>query len=462
MTLPEQVLVADWGIRGDKRVVYRVNVAKRYVTRLNPPEGGWCTVRLVDTAVQLGGSVLVLIDVAIGLPLGLFNAMREACGHANIGHFMDFLRAHLPGEWLGDVHFQENWSVRTPYIHVPPGNGALTGFENAASEFGVCLRRAIDQVTGGRSPLILSGIPGTVGSGSRNVIRSLGNVDVKMVATWPFDGPLAELLASGRVIVGEIYPRALYGHALLDLLPHERYLLAIGKTKGYIRDAAIDILQGLQWHQELNVKLSPELMQRARANEDEFDTYLSSLGILRLLLENVPLDALRTHVGEQGQPLLDNIAEGGMLGVLATQLDHGQRAFVASPSAAPGQCELAGRENPRGAMLQDRPMGPWVRVSRGIIDNAARHQNNRQIAFSGLPKGTTDAPVWVELLCEGREYMLTIMDTTSCFRSHQVATAEDFDSLYDLLSARPDERVAVELIEDRPADGEDLTEGNVG
>src|SRR5205823_405273 len=116
-------------------------------------------------------------------------------------------------------------------------------------------------------------------------IRALGNLDAKKEAIWPFDGPLAVLLASGRVVLGEIYPRALYGHALLDAPSDERCLVALGKTKGEIRTAAVAHLEGLQWHRVLNVALDHELIQRARDDEDDFDAYLSALGILRLLLE---------------------------------------------------------------------------------------------------------------------------------------------------------------------------------
>jgi len=222
--VPPHILVVDWGKEVGKRVAYLVEVAQRSVIPLNPPSGGWTIKGLVDAASQLGGPVLVLIDVAIGLPLSLFKAMRDSCGRTEIGNFLDLLRAHLPGEWLGDVRRHVHWNVRTPYIHVPKGDGSLTDFKNKAAGFGVCLSRAIDLETGGRSPLILSGIPGTVGSGSRDVIGSLVGLDAKKTAVWPFDGPLDVLLASGRVVLGEIYPRALYGHVLLDAASHERCL----------------------------------------------------------------------------------------------------------------------------------------------------------------------------------------------------------------------------------------------
>lgn len=458
MTMPEQVLVADWSKDVIKRVTYRIDVAQSCVTRLTPPAGGWTINGLVDMASELGGSVLVLIDVAIGLPLSLFNAMRDLA-RTDIGHFLNLLRAQLPGEWLGDVRCHKNWDVRTPYIHVPKGVGSLFNFKDKAAKLGVCLHRAIDIETGGRSPLILSGIPGTVGSGSRDVIRGLGNLDAKKAAVWPFDGPLAVLLASGRVVLAEIYPRALYGHALLDAPSGERCLVSLGKTKGEIRNAAVVRLQRLQWHRVHNVELDGKLIQRACDDEDDFDAYLSALGILRLLLENVSLEdgSMRSRKCEQGRPLLDSIAEGGMLGVLATQLDLKQRAFVAPPTADTSDITDSEGAKRRAGRTRSHQSDPWVRVTQKSIDNAATHKNNRQISYSGLPSGAKNTPARVEIQYEGRPYALTINDTNACWRSHQISTAEDFDALYDLLSTNPNQCFPVELVQDRPPAGEDVS-----
>lgn len=328
---PKHFLLADWSKVVGKRVVYHVEVAQRSIIRLSPPANGWTTQGLVDAACQLGGSVMVLIDVAIGLPLSLFTVMRDSCKRTGVDHFINFLRTQPSGEWLCETRWHAQWSVRTPYIHVPKGSGSLMNFKKKAAELGVCFHRAIDRKTGGRSPLILSGIPGTVGSGSRDVIRALGGLDTDKVAIWPFDGTLAELLGSGRVVLGETYPRALYGHTLLDVPAGQRCLLALGKTKSDIRAAAVAVLERLQWHRRLKVALDKELLEQARSNEDDFDGYLSALGILRLLLEHVSLEdeTLRSRMYEPGQPLLDSIAEGGMLGVLATQLDLRQKSFIA-------------------------------------------------------------------------------------------------------------------------------------
>jgi hypothetical protein len=165
--------------------------------------------------------------------------------------------------------------------------------------------------------LILSGIPGTVGSGSRDVIGSLGRLNDKRAAIWPFDGKLDELLSVSRVVVGEFYPRSMYAHALLDIPSDKRCLLGLGKTKANVRHAAIDLLTGLQWHRDLGVLLDEELLERVRQDEEDFDAYSSALAILRMVMENAHLEdhTPRATSKESGRPLIDGVAEGGMLGV---------------------------------------------------------------------------------------------------------------------------------------------------
>jgi len=205
------------------------------------------------------------------------------------------------------------------------------------------------------------------------------------------------------------------------------------------------------------------LIQRARDNEDDFDASFSALGILRLLLENVSLEdySLRSRTGDQGRPLLDGIAEGGMLGVLANQFDRKQTAFAAPATADTPESTGSGGAKPRAARTSSRPRGPWVRVTSASIENAKKHSNYRQISFSGLlASDDKNPPAWVEIECEGRPYTLTIGDTTACWRSHQVSTAEDFDALYDLLSRTPDQCIPIELVEVRPPAGEAFAESN--
>lgn len=443
----EKILVADWGKEGDKRVAYQIDVPRRLISYLAPPKLGWTIEGLVDLASTISDSTLVLIDVAIGLPFGLFEAMRAEVDENKVGHLLALLRARPAGELLGEARRPEDWSVRKPYIHVPKGDGSLTAFRAAAEHHCVQLRRAIDLETGGRSPLILSGIPGTVGYGSRDLLERLGKLDAKHVAVWPFDGPLNALLETKRVILGEIYPRALYGHVLSDKSNDERARIAIGKGTAAIRAAAVVELELSAWHKHLEVPLHPDLLERARVSEDDFDAYFSAIGILRLLLEKVGLEdgSLRSRL-HGDRPVLDDIAEGGMLGITAAQLELRQQAFKIS--VANSESVNVSSSKMSGGQRISKP--PYVSITTQILDNVKKYQNSRQIALGQLRGGTKQAPLWMRILCEGIEYTLTSKDTTGFWASHQTFTREDFDALYRFLSDKPDQRIEVSLIEVSP------------
>lgn len=431
----EHIIVADWSKAIPKRVVYHLNVPQRCIKCLNPPPNGWSVQLIADTASQFGGRTLILFDVAIGFPRSLFNMIRTAVEPIRLANFSDFLRSELSDMYLGESQSHNDWGIHCPYIHVPSGNGALTLFTQRAQRMGVLLYREIDLKTKARSPLILSGIPGTVGSGSRDVLKGLRCLKRHDVSIWPFDGGLDLLLARDHLVIGEIYPRALYGHVLLDVSVNERCLIALGKTRDHIRDAAVAQLEGQQWHRELGVSLDQDLLQRARKDEDDFDAYFSSLGILRLLLENVPLEA---------SPLIDRVAEGGMLGVMAAQVELGQKAFVAKSSTSK-DTEIDSAVGARH--LPNSSDTPWVRVTSKVIEQVAKNRNHCQISFSGLPQGSKEKPTWVEIGCKGNTFTLTVKDTTACWRTHQVSTIDDFDLLYDLLLESPGQQVPVALVD---------------
>src|SRR5687768_7371091 len=106
-----------------------------------------------------------------------------------------------------------------------------------------------------------------------------------------------------------------------------------------------------------------------------------------------------------------------MLGVLATQLNLKPKAFGAVANAS----SATDIDRPTRRTRRN-PVRPWVRVTQDRLRYAVNSLNCRQIAFSGLPKGSNGLQTWVEFECEGRPYVLTIEDTTACWRTHQTAT----------------------------------------
>jgi hypothetical protein len=164
---------------------------------------------------------------------------------------------------------------------------------------------------------------------------------------WPFEGDLQVLLESSPVVVGEIYPRAAYATALLDVTPALRAPLIVAKTDAGVRREAIASLRAANWVRWLRVTF--ENLADAEANEDDFDACLTAAALLRCVLDGSPLCPARLDSGA---------SEGGMLGTGSVNLQLPQQAF-ASPS----------RVRP--------PIRPAARTAERTIEPVRREANVR-------------------------------------------------------------------------------------
>jgi hypothetical protein len=166
--------------------------------------------------------------------------------------------------------------------------------------------RAIDVATGAKSPFVVAGIPGSVGSGSRALWSELADAlgGARDVALWPFDGPLDSI--GRRIALAEMYPRAAYALALAPALPAG--LMPLAKTRRTVRAAAADALEASGWIRRHAVTLRQ--LELARDDEDHFDAMVSAAALLRCVLEGHPLDG----------PACDAV-EGGILGLPSLRLD---------------------------------------------------------------------------------------------------------------------------------------------
>jgi hypothetical protein len=126
------------------------------------------------------------------------------------------------------------------------------------------------------------------------------------------------LLRSTPIVVGEIYPRAAYATALLDVPAAVRPPLAVAKTDTDVRRSAIRVLQRAEWIRALRVSI--EDVEAAEANEDDFDACITAAALLRCALEDIRLCPARLKAAQ---------AEGGMLGTAAINLGLPERAFRA-------------------------------------------------------------------------------------------------------------------------------------
>lgn len=214
---------------------------------------------------------LLGVDVAIGLPRGHGAGFR-----AWLESSPDPIETRTSCE-------PDAWSMERPFFRVPAGRGALTAFRARGR-----LTRRLDDAVGGKSPFILSGIPGCVGSSCVQLWEYLRR-EGRAVRVWPFDGPLSTLLAPGEVVLGEIYPSA----QLRALLPEAR----IRKSRWEDRAAVLGT-------KELPAPAGPGL-ERARQSEDVFDAWV---GLVQL--------AMAASEGILESSSVDPVHEGGLLGSL--------------------------------------------------------------------------------------------------------------------------------------------------
>lgn len=306
----------DWAKDVGKRAVWVGHLDSRTIRRVSPPAPGWTLAGLLglgrDLSAQSNGPILIGIDAVLGMPRKFFDEARQA--GTDTPHSFAELLPFLAREptFFETVFTPATWNVTRPFFHVPAGSGTLRAFLERAGGRDVLLRR-IDIQTGAKPPFLVSGISGTVGSGTRALWQELAPLlearphDLKL---WPFDGALGALLTGPSVVLAETYPRICYSLALADQLPIRSRPLA--KTQLEVRRAYLDTLIGASWTQG---RVAIHAMEEARQNEDDFDAMIAATALLRLCIEGVPLD---------GSPT-DAQAEGGILATSAVLFSPDQR-----------------------------------------------------------------------------------------------------------------------------------------
>ncbi|MEM8931891.1 MAG: hypothetical protein AAGE94_11995, partial [Acidobacteriota bacterium] len=293
-------LSADWAKDARKRSVYLADRAASSLRRCD--HAAWSLGALLDHAEALSaaGPVLVGIDVALGVPRGTWDLVQAHDAWRQPTSFVDWLgRIEPDADFFDPVRRADAWRVDRPFFRVPAGRGGLTGFRRAMPGG---LHRRNDAAAGGKPLFAISGIPGTVGSGTRAVWQEL-SAELRAgrrVAVWPFDGRFDDLLPGSRVVLAEAYPGLAYATALADRFPTPRLL--VGKTKAPQRDAFCDALLDAPWVREHAVDLGD--VASCRLDEDDFDAHVNATAVLRCLLTGQEL-CHAEHV--------DPVAEGGML-----------------------------------------------------------------------------------------------------------------------------------------------------
>lgn len=322
---PSAILCADWGKEARKRAVYVGDVSTRVVRRVSADR--WTLATVLDEARRRTGAgpVVAAFDVPLGVPRSYLNALARLQGAAPMETFLDVLRGvrSMP-HFYEATKAPQDWRIDRPFFVVPAGDGGLGTYVDAAARAGVELYRNIDRTTGAKAVFIKSGVPGSVGSAACALWQELAS-QLKADRTfkvWPFEGALENLLRPRGVVVAEMYPRAAYATALLDMPPTSRPALIVAKTDAAIRRAAIASLRAALWVRSLDVRL--EDLTQAEASEDDFDACITAAALLRCVLENVPLCPRQMEAAA---------SEGGILGTGSVNLRLPQRTFASTGPA---------------------------------------------------------------------------------------------------------------------------------
>ena len=310
---PRFFVSADWSKNPRKRSVYVADLSERLIYR--EARSDWALPSLMALSRQLSeqGPVLVGVDLVLGVPQSYWKLVLAESRHRQPATFIDWLSGLRSNSGFFDpskrVKDHREWRVERPWFHVPRGPGGLTSFKEKAEDG---FLRRIDRTTGAKPLFIVSGIPGTVGSGTRDFWRELtphlsGHRDFRI---WPFDGPLSELLERG-IVLTETYPGLAYAAALAERLPTER--ITVAQTKQEQRTRACNLLAQAAWVAAFDVDIGD--LQNAREDEDDFDALFTAAAVLRCYLESTPV---------VDPDWIDSTAEGSML--LAGPVDPSRKS----------------------------------------------------------------------------------------------------------------------------------------
>jgi hypothetical protein len=320
---PSTILCADWGKKKPKRAVYVADVSERLVRRIHAKD--WSVGTILDEADRWlsKGPVLATFDAPLGVPESYLSAAARIRSWRSPTTFLEFLtHAHSLPSFFEGTAAATDWKVERPFFSVPPGEGGLKSYRQAAHDQGVSLYRAIDGKTKGKTMFAKSGIPGSVGSAACALWQELGPLlaTKRTFRVWPFEGDLDVLLQSSPIVFGEIYPRAAYATALLDAPTGTRASLALAKTDADIRLRATKELKAAHWVRLLGVTLVN--LDDAQDNEDDFDACMTAAALLRCTLEELPFCP---------PSLTATRAEGGILGTGSVNLDLPEQKFGSLP-----------------------------------------------------------------------------------------------------------------------------------
>lgn len=269
-----------------------------------------------DSAVLLG------VDFPLGLPL----AYAERAG---VDDFAALLPQLGQGEWRDFYRVAEQpaeISLRRPFYPLRPGGARQSHLVQALGlPTAAALRRRCDRQQPHRpaaAPLFWTIGAQQVGKAAISGWRDLLGPGLARgdLALWPFDGPLADLMPSGRIVVAETYPAECYRHLGVRFSQPRAGALSGKRVQG-ARAAQAQTL--LDWACQTGVDIDPALRVAIEDGfgatvdgEDRFDAVVGLFGLLNIVLGRRPS-------GDPTDPAIGRI-EGWILGQIENKEDDRQ------------------------------------------------------------------------------------------------------------------------------------------
>ena len=302
------IVGADWSKDSSRRAAYVADVPARSIRCLG--QGPFTLTSLIRAASRFAAQAPVLlgIDAPLGAPRSLLAATHRDLGVSPAATFVEWVRkAALWPDFFSRATEGEPWSPLRPFFRVPAGADARNRLFREMRGRGVEPFRDVDSVTAAKSPFILAGIPGSVGSSVVDLWPALSGILASPpdgFRVWPFDQAQPDTGDAG-VILAEMYPRALYASALASEPPSLRARLSVAKSDRKARRAAIESLLAQGWVREHAVRF--EDADPDAITEDAFDALMSAAGALRCVLEGTPLGYSGADPFEGGILALDSL-----------------------------------------------------------------------------------------------------------------------------------------------------------
>ena len=162
----------------------------------------WTLANVLAASRRLDGRIIVAIDAVLGIPAGYLERLQAwAADWRNVNGFLSWMhRAGCDAPVLRRVPRRRELAIRPAVHRGPKGRWLARRLLDPLRRPASAENRGGD---GAKSLFIVSGIPGTVGSGTRALWQELTPLILpgRDFGVWPFEAPLAALLDKHPVAI---------------------------------------------------------------------------------------------------------------------------------------------------------------------------------------------------------------------------------------------------------------------